>query len=132
MSASSPTARSVGMALGSVLAVAAVLFAAFTAFSGSHGTTDSKPPRPHSAPTASGTVPAPPDPGASAGASDASSDEPACNLFDTECQEEHPGSPVSQGEDSTGGSRVGASPRVPDPPQGTAATGGGGAAGGTE
>jgi hypothetical protein len=139
MSASSPTARSVGLALGSALAVAAVLFAAFAAFSGPSGTTDSKPPRPHTAattpaePTEPGTLPAAPatdaPPAASSGPA---GDEPACKLFDTECQEEHPSQPVAGGEDGTTSTPAGTTPRVPAPPQGTAATGGGGAFAGTE
>ncbi|WP_329454307.1 hypothetical protein [Streptomyces sp. NBC_01497] len=133
MSASSPTARSVGLILGSVVAVAAILFAAFTALTGSAGTTDAKPPRPHTAPSASEAAPGPPAPDASPVASSApSSNGPACKLFDTECQEQNPSGTVSQEEDATSGSRAGATPRLPDPPQGTAATGGGGVLGGTE
>ncbi|MEW2544208.1 hypothetical protein AB0910_00265 [Streptomyces sp. NPDC047002] len=120
MSASSPTARSVGLTVGSALAVAAVLFATYTALDGRSGTTDSKAPRPRSAPTAPAVPPSGTSPAASAGPASA---EPACNLFDAECQEEHPSEPTVRGDEGTGPSA--AATHVPDPPQGTAATGGG-------
>ncbi|GAA3713727.1 hypothetical protein [Streptomyces tremellae] len=120
MSASSPTARSVGLTVGSALAVAAVLFATYTALDGRAGTTDSKAPRPRSAPTAPAVPPSGASPAASAGPASA---QPTCNLFDAECQEEHPSGATVRGDDGAGAS-AGVS-RVPDPPRGTAATGGG-------
>ncbi|MGQ4513200.1 hypothetical protein [Streptomyces sp. DW26H14] len=128
MSVSSPTPRSVGLALGSALAVAAILFAAFTALSGPTGTSDSKPPRPHTAPASQVAAPTHP----ASGASPSSATEPACKLFDTECQEENPSADTARDDDSTADGSTGATPRVPDPPQGTAATGGGGALDGAE
>lgn len=128
MSASSSTARSVGLTLGSALAVAAILVAAFTAFSGSPETSDSKQPGPHTAPTAAGS----PGPSDLSEAPATPSTAPTCNLFDAECLEEYPGSAASLGQDDDGGTgvRPGETPRVPAP-QGTAATGGGGVFGGS-